>query len=430
MRLRGAADELAAMSKAFLNWSGKDGGPQLSVPTLPLFVHERLSTQAVLESVRGMKRTKVQALSLFADEGLDIDDRIFGAYEHAAPWTNRLILRDSLAVMNSLLEYEGLGGKVQMIYIDPPYGVKFGSNFQPFVRKREVKHGDDGDLTREPEMVQAYRDTWELGLHSYLTYMRDRLTVGRELLHPIGSIFVQISDENLHQVREVLDEVFGAANAIGIITFAKTSGATSELMPAVTDYLLWYAKDHERVKYQQLYLDKTPGAEGGSAYTRAELPDGTRRPMTAAEQADPTGLPSGSRIYTLDNLTSQSMGREKGEGAASWFPVELDGKTFLTPLVHEPAAWAARGLLELIPGKGGGQELVNALYHLGPEALRWAGAQGQGRTQDGRARRTAPPGGRRARGAVPALFSERRPRPCPPEVAGRLPPAAGTSCVR
>ncbi len=136
------------------------------------------------------------------------------AYEYPDKWVNRLILGDSLVVMNSLLHYERLGGQVQMIYIDPPYGVKFGSNFQPFVRKRDVSHGDDEDLTREPEMVKAYRDTWELGLHSYLTYMRDRLLLARELLTPSGSVFVQISDENLHHVRELMDEVFGAENFV------------------------------------------------------------------------------------------------------------------------------------------------------------------------------------------------------------------------
>ena len=153
--------------------------------------------------------------------------------------------------MNSLLEFEGLGGQVQMIYIDPPYGVKFGSNFQPFVRKRDVKHGDDEDMTREPEMVKAYRDTWELGLHSYLTYLRDRLMVARELLHQSGSVFVQISDENVHHVRELLDEVFGEENFLSLITFEKLQarlGAT--MLPRRNDYLLWYARDVSAVKYR------------------------------------------------------------------------------------------------------------------------------------------------------------------------------------
>src|SRR5206468_12990390 len=144
--------------------------------------------------------------------------------------------------MNSLLEYEGLGGQVQMIYIDPPYGVKFGSNFQPFVRKRDVKNNDDADMTREPEMVKAYRDTWELGLHSYLTYLRDRLLVARELLTPTGSVFVQISDENLHHVREVMDEIFGAENSSATISIVKTSAQEDLLLPSVCDYLLWYAR--------------------------------------------------------------------------------------------------------------------------------------------------------------------------------------------
>ena len=143
------------------------------MPTVPLFVHERHSTKAILEGIRS-RRAKGTNLDLFGDGGLDIGDRL-DAYEHKGPWQNRMILGDSLQVMNSLLEFEGLGGQVQMIYIDPPYGVKFGSNFQPFVRKRDVKHGGDDDMTREPEMVKAYRDTWELGLHSYLTYLRDRL---------------------------------------------------------------------------------------------------------------------------------------------------------------------------------------------------------------------------------------------------------------
>ncbi len=229
-RIRTTTEELQALSRPFLNWAGKAERPEMEVPTVPLFVHERLSTRAVLDSVRGMKRQKSEQLSLFGDPGLDIADRVLKAYEHHAPWTNRLVLGDSLAVMNSLLEYESLGGKVQMIYMDPPYGVRFNSNFQPFVRSREVIHNQDRDLTREPEMVQAYRDTWELGLHSYLTYLRDRLLLARDLLHTSGSIFVQIGDENVHLVRAVLDEVFGKDNFVSVISFKKTSGATGEFI--------------------------------------------------------------------------------------------------------------------------------------------------------------------------------------------------------
>src|SRR2546428_403370 len=208
-----AADKLKALSKPFLNWAGKAERLSFDVPTLPLFVHERLSTKAIVETLTGHKRDKqIDMFSLFGDPQHSITDQVLKAYEYPDKWVNRMVLGDSLVVMNSLLHYEGLGGQVQMIYMDPPYGVKFGSNFQPFVRKRDVTHNDDRDMTREPEMVQAYRDTWELGLHSYLTFLRDRFVLSRELLAPSGSLFVQISDENLHHVREVMDEVFGAEN--------------------------------------------------------------------------------------------------------------------------------------------------------------------------------------------------------------------------
>ena len=209
------------------------------MPTLPLFVHERLSTKAIIETLASHKKDKqLDLFSLFGDPQHSITDQILKAYEYKDKWVNRLVLGDSLVVMNSLVHYEGLGGQVQMIYMDPPYGVKFGSNFQPFVRKRDVKHNEDDDMTREPEMVKAYRDTWELGLHSYLTYMRDRLLIARELLTPSGSIFVQISDENLHHVREVMDEVFGAENFVCRNTFVKTTGLKHrQLSVNVADYL-------------------------------------------------------------------------------------------------------------------------------------------------------------------------------------------------
>ncbi len=224
--LRDAADQLARLGKPFLDWAGKAERLSFDVPTLPLFVHERLSTKAILETLKSHKRDDRQSVfDLFADPQLPIHQQVLRAYEHVGGWVNRMILGDSLVVMNSLLRYEGLGGQVQMIYMDPPYGVKFGSNFQPFVRKRDVKHNDDEDMTREPEMVKAYRDTWELGLHSYLTYMRDRLLLARELLAPSGSIFVQISDENLHHVRELMDEVFGAENFVSVDHVHETTGA-------------------------------------------------------------------------------------------------------------------------------------------------------------------------------------------------------------
>src|SRR3984957_18570435 len=167
---------------------------------------------------------------LFGGRGRSITDQVLKAYEYRDKWVNRMILGDSLVVMNSLLRYEGLGAQVQMIYIDPPYGVKFGSNFQPFVRKRDVSHNDDEDMTREPEMVKAYRDTWELGLHSYLTYMRDRLLLARDLLGDSGSVFVQISEDNLHFVRNVFDEVFGKDNFIVCIVVKKTGSQRGSLI--------------------------------------------------------------------------------------------------------------------------------------------------------------------------------------------------------
>ncbi len=322
--LADAVERLKGISRPFLDWTGKAERLSFDVPTLPLFVHERLSTKAILETLAGHARDRQLELQLFADPQLPLHQQL-EAYEHKGGWVNRLVLGDSLVVMNSLLEYEGLGGQVQMIYIDPPYGVKFGSNFQPFVRKRDVKDGSDDDLTREPEMVRAYRDTWELGLHSYLTYLRDRLLVARELLTPSGSVFVQIGEENVHLVRTLLDEVFGAENRLALITFVKSAGSTGDFLPGATDYIVWYARDIERVKFRRLHLAKSLGGDASSKYDQVQLPEGTRRSLTADERARAELLPSGSRIYRLDNLTSQSIGREKGEGAASWFPVEIGG---------------------------------------------------------------------------------------------------------
>lgn len=323
--LKAVADLLQGLSQPFLNWAGKAERHQIAVPTVPLFVHERHSTKAILEGVRHHK-AKGAMDDLFGDGGgLDVTDKL-DAYEHQGPWQNRMILGDSLQVMNSLLEFEGMGGQVQMVFMDPPYGVKFGSNFQPFVRKRDVKHGGDGDMTREPEMVKAYRDTWELGLHSYLTYLRDRLFLAKELLHETGSVYVQISDENLHHVREVLDEVFGVSNRCAVIAFKKTSGAGSpslgtDVLASVCDFLLWYAKDKTRVKFKQVYAPKT-NAEGEGAYTWLDLSSGERRRMSPEERANVDLLPPGTRVFRADNLTSQS-GVEKTK-----YPIKIDGRVF------------------------------------------------------------------------------------------------------
>jgi len=234
---KAAAAKLKALGQPFLDWAGKAEQQSFDVPTLPLFVHERLSTKAIIEALQAPRRLQQRSLfDLFADPQHSIVDQHLRAYEHRDPWVNRLILGNNLIVMNSLLHQEKMAGQVQMIYMDPPYGIKYGSNFQPFVRSRDVTHGDDEDMTREPEMVQAFRDTWILGLHSYLTWLRDRLFVARELLHQSGSIFVQIGDANLHHVREVLDEVFGSENCLRVISFKKTrvanlTGGPAECVP-------------------------------------------------------------------------------------------------------------------------------------------------------------------------------------------------------
>jgi adenine-specific DNA-methyltransferase len=304
-----------------LVWAGKAERTSFAIPTVSLHVHERIDPRSIIEAVRKKNGSDYEQMSLFSSKAENPPLReAIEFYKHAHNWSNRLVAGDSLLVMNSLLEKEGLAGQVQMLYFDPPYGIKYGSNFQPFVNKRDVKDGKDEDLTAEPEMVKAFRDTWELGLHSYLSYLRDRLLLARELLHESGSVFVQISDENLHHVREIMDEVFGAMNSIGLITFTKTSSASSELIAGVSDYLLFYAKDKERLKYRQLYKDKAFGGEGASAYNRVQMPDGTRRSLTVAEKQDISLLPKGAKIYRLDNLTSQ---RPPGD-----FPIELDGKTY------------------------------------------------------------------------------------------------------
>ena len=315
--LKATAELLKTLSQPFLNWTGKAERHQILVPTMPLFVHERHSTKAILDGIKHRK-AKGTTLDLFGDGGLDVTDKL-DAYEHKGPWQNRMILGDSLQIMNSMLEFEGLGGQVQMVYEDPPYGVKFGSNFQPFVRRRDVKHGGDEDMTREPEMVKAYRDTWELGLHSYLTYMRDRLMLIKELLHESGSVFVQISDENLHHVRELLDEVFGSANFVSLIQFVKTSGLEAAAsLSAACDYIVWYAKDAKQVKYKSLWELKT--ASSASGYTHLQLGGDSTRRMTSDEAEGRVPLPDGARIFTLSDLTKP--------GPGSRYEIEFEGRRF------------------------------------------------------------------------------------------------------
>ena len=291
-----------------------------------LHVHERIDPKAIIAAVRTngerAKPTggKPQQLSLFEEpaEYLPLRDAL-DFYKHPHGWTNRLIAGDSLLVMNSLLEKEGLAGKVQMIYIDPPYGIRYGSNFQPFVNKRDVKDGKDEDLTQEPETLKAFRDTWELGIHSYLTYLRDRLLLARELLHESGSVFVQISDENLHHVMELLHDVFGGPNFLSVISIRKTtSQGTASFLGATTDFVIWFARDRSHLKYRQLFVPRSSEADDryDQALTRNEefLPvsEVTRR----ATDED-------WRLFQLDNLTSS---RPSGEGDVTAF--EFEGATY------------------------------------------------------------------------------------------------------
>lgn len=350
---KAAAEQLKAMSKPFLNWAGKAERQSFDVPTLPLFVHERLSTKAILETVKKHSRDQQTTFDLFGDPKRDIVDQL-RAYEHRDKWVNRMILGDSLVVMNSLLEYEGMGGQVQMIYMDPPYGVKFGSNFQPFVRKRDVKHGDDEDFTREPEMVQAYRDTWGLGVHSYLSYLQDRLLLARNLLAPTGSVFVQISDENVHHVREVMDDVFGAVNFCASISFRKTAAVSSpqarvNVLAGVADTILWYARDQARVKYHQLYSSKVLANDNAGVYSWIELPTGERRRMSPAERTGVTPLPQGGRIFCADNATSTGHSDELSKSLTfegnSFTPG--DNKHWKTTIAGMRQLWSKR---RLVPG--------------------------------------------------------------------------------
>ena len=296
------------------------------MPTVSLHVHERIDPRTVIESVRRRNGADPQ-LSLFEApvENPPIRQAI-EFYRHRHNWSNRLIAGDSLLVMNSLLEKEGLGGHVQMVYVDPPYGIRYGSNFQPFVNRREVTDGRDEDLTAEPEQIRAFRDTWELGIHSYLTYLRDRLLLARELLHESGSCFVQIGDENVHRAAAVMDEIFGAENRMATVSYATTGASSTSALPEVADYLLWYAKDRKHRKYRQLYepLTRAEVIESFSWHVMVELPGGKCRKPTPEECFDPDKhLPEGARIYRrmpLDSQGASTTGRSE--------PYEWNGRVF------------------------------------------------------------------------------------------------------
>ena len=272
--MRTVLEELKRLQSPYLNWAGKAERTSFEVDTVSLHVHERIDAMSILAAVgkrmhdakAGKASPTIQPDIFNAPfENVPLRDAI-DFYKHERGWANRLITGDSLLVMNSLLQKESMAGQVQMVYIDPPYGIKYGSNFQPFTDKRDVKDRKDEDLTQEPEMIKAFRDTWELGIHSYLTYLRDRLLLAKELLSESGSVFVQISDENLHHVREVLDEVFGPKNFVAIISYATTSGFATNTLSRAGDYIVWFAKELKKLKYRQLNREKIAGEEGASKY--------------------------------------------------------------------------------------------------------------------------------------------------------------------
>ena len=271
-----------------LDWAGKKEGLSFDVPTTSIHIHESIKPNKIISSVQSVNDDydEVQ-LSLFETplERIQRRREAIKFYQHGVNWSNRLIAGDNLVIMNSLLEKEGMAGQVQMMYIDPPYGIKYGSNFQPFVNKRDVKDKKDEDLTQEPEMIKAFRDTWELGIHSYLTYMRNRLLLTRELLADSGSVFIQISDENVHLVRNLCDEIFGVENFV-VSLIVKKKGTTTST-DSVNDYILWVCKDRKQMKLRKLFEPrKNPGR--ASKYTTIIMPDGERKSISALsdEQID------------------------------------------------------------------------------------------------------------------------------------------------
>lgn len=305
-----------------LQWAGKAEHTSFDVPTVSLHVHERIDPRRIIETVKKEEEAPSQ-MSLFETEKKPLREAI-EFYKHKENWSNRLIAGDSLLVMNSLLEKEGMGGKVQMVYFDPPYGIKYGSNFQPFVNKRDVKDGKDEDLTTEPEMVKAFRDTWELGIHSFLTYFRDRILLAKELLAETGSIFVQISDENLDKLKFILNEVFGEQNLIAIITIKKTAYQASNTLGSVSDYLLWFAKNIDQLKVNQLYVPKEQ-IDSIDLYKFVELEDGTRRNLTKEEMVGVKPLPPKAKRYRLVSIVSQGYSEQGSK------PYEFQGKTYDCP---------------------------------------------------------------------------------------------------
>lgn len=326
-----------------LVWRGKTE-ETLSVDAPPIYIQEKIVPRAIVENLRKTARAGEVEPEITMFEMFDELDELSQVefYQHEESWKNRMILGDSLQVMASLAEREALRGRVQMIYIDPPYGIKFGSNWQVRTNRRDVKDGKLEDAAREAEQIKAFRDTWELGIHSYLSYLRDRLVVARQLLTDSGSVFVQIGDENVHLVRSLLDEIFGAGSFVSQIKFASTSGfAQAAALGRAGDYVLWYAKDIDRVKARTLWRKSTER----QTYSWIELPDGSRRGLTRNEKDDPSLIPADARLYAPDNIQSQGassspqpftfQGKRYDPGASSHWKANY-------PTGMERLAWANR----------------------------------------------------------------------------------------
>lgn len=312
-----------------LDWAGKKEGMSFDVPTSSIHIHESIKPHKIIDKVmkqyeeREPGQLKGQ-IGFFESESPAARMRrkreAIEFYQHGIDWTNRMIAGDSLIIMNSLLEKEGMAGQVQMVYIDPPYGIKYGSNFQPFVDKRSVIDKKDEDLTQEPEMIKAFRDTWELGIHSYLSYLRDRLLLARELLAESGSVFVQISDENVHHVREICDEVFGTDNFISNICAKTKLPLGNTYIGGCYDQIIWYAKNKKQTKYHKLWLER--GIENNPEMSFVELPNGERRKLSKGEKENTSSLPKGAKIF--QRMVLSSAGRTE----SCVFPYEFNGKTY------------------------------------------------------------------------------------------------------
>ncbi len=311
-----------------LVWHGKDeqDWSDLVVNAPPLYIQERVHPKVLVDDLARQSRngrgSDEYQTDMFADfNGLPSEDAKTEFYQHDANWSNRMVLGDSLQVMASLAEREGLRGKVQCIYVDPPYGIKFNSNFQWSTTSRDVRDGSTAHITREPEQVKAFRDTWRDGIHSYLTYLRDRLTVARDLLAESGSIFVQIGDENVHRVRALMDEVFGEQNFLSLISFRKTGSTSASILDANNDYIIWFGKDARATKYRALHKPKTVGGEGATEYRTVQLPNFSERQATVEELHGLVPIPDGSRLFTLTSVVS--------DGAASGpQPLTIFGETY------------------------------------------------------------------------------------------------------